>query len=66
MREFVEFNPENKEHRAAYNVFLTTGSWGKIPVRFVARSAGTANLLGYMQRGLLEYYTQREFKNEEL
>ena len=63
MREFIVFDPSNKEHRAAYNVFLKTNSWGNVPIRFVAPK-GTpqaSNLLGYMQRVLLEHYINREF-----
>jgi hypothetical protein len=58
----VEFDPSNRQHRRDYAQFLKTGSWRHCRVRYELIGIG-GELQGMMQRRLLEFYTDREFKN---
>ena len=63
LRPLVLFDPANKEHRQHYNNFLVRGTWGKCPIRFAVKGDAQNNNLAYaMQRMLVEYYMEREFK----
>lgn len=62
-RPLILFDASKKEHRQLYFNFLATGSWKGCPYRF-AVSNDYGNLVGHMQRELLEYYMGREFKGE--
>lgn len=61
-RPLVRFDPANKEHRTYYNEFRKYGGWGSCPVRFICIDEYSDNLLAQIQRQLLEYYMNREFK----
>ena len=61
-RPYVVFDPEDKDHRGYYNDFVVTGSWGKCPIRFVVPE-DHGDLVTMIQRSLLKYYVQKEFKN---
>jgi hypothetical protein len=61
-RPYVVFDPEDKDHRAYYHAFVETGSWGKCPVRFVVPE-DHGDLVTMIQRSLIKYYVQKEFKN---
>jgi hypothetical protein len=56
----VVFNPEDKEHRKWAAIFFKNKSWFGCPVRFVVSDSGVA--LNVIQRQLVEYYTNHEFK----
>ena len=60
-RPYVVFDPENKDHRAYYNEFVQTASWGQCPVRFVVPE-DHGDLITMIQRSLIKYYVQKEFK----
>jgi hypothetical protein len=63
LRPHVLFDPNNKEHRQHYNNFLVQGTWGKCPYRFCVEGDAQNNNLAYaMQRMLVEYYMDKEFK----
>ncbi len=63
LRPLVLFDASNKEHRQLYFNYLATGGWAGCPYRFaIAEDYG--NLIGHIQRELLEYYMGREFKGK--
>ena len=62
-RPLVVFDPSNKEHRSHYSKFLKENTWGHCPVRFAVPGFSSDNNLAYaMQRMLVEYYVNSEFK----
>ncbi len=62
-RPAVLFNPADKKHRNFYAEFLKNGTWGTCPVRFeVIGDMQNNNLAFAMQRKLVEYYMEKEFK----
>ena len=60
-RPFTVFDPANKAHRGFYHAFVETGSWGKCPFRFVVPE-DHGDLITMIQRSLVRYYVQSEFK----
>ena len=64
-RPLVAFDPENKEHRRYYYDFVTSGAWGRCPVRFICPTETGSNLIVMMQKQMLEYYVRKEFTNEK-
>jgi len=60
-RPWVVFDPDNKEHRNWYADFVRSGTWGRCPVRFVVPD-DRGNLVTMIQRNLVEYYVNQEFK----
>ena len=62
-RQLVVFDASNPEHRADYNLYLKTKSWGKAKYRYQQPKGIYFNLLHYIERMLLEYYSLEEFKN---
>ena len=64
-RPYVVFDPENKAHRSYYNDFVVTQSWGSCPVRFVVAD-DQGDLVTMIQRSLINYYVQKEFKNKTI
>lgn len=63
-RPWVVFNATNTEHRKWYADFVRTGTWGRCPVRFVVPEDHN-NLITMIQRKLVEYYVQQEFKKRK-
>ena len=61
-RPYVVFDPSNADHRRFYNEFVTHGAWGRCPVRFVVPD-DHGNLITMIQRSLVKYYVEQEFKN---
>jgi hypothetical protein len=56
----VVFDAYNKHHRNAYDQYLRNNrSWAKVNFRFRAPHFGIT--IGYIERRLLEYYTDKEF-----
>ncbi len=58
----MAFDAHNKEHRKHYYTFRQTHSWGKCPVRFIVPEESGWDLISMIQRQLLEFYVDREFK----
>lgn len=63
-RPWVVFDPNNRQHRSWYTEFQRHGTWGRCPVRFIV-SEDHGDLLTMIQRSLIRYYTDREFKVTE-
>lgn len=60
-RPFVAFDPTDRDHRRWYHEFVKHGTWGRCPYRFIVPD-DRGNLITLIQRKLVEYYVQREFK----
>lgn len=60
-RPWTVFDPANRDHRRWYHEFVAHGTWGRCPYRFVIPD-DHGNLITMIQRKLVEYYVQREFK----
>ena len=54
------FDPSNKDHRRYYHEFITKGTWGRCPVRFIIDD-DAGDLVTFIQRKLVDYYVLREF-----
>lgn len=54
------YDPSNKDHRRYYHAFLTKGTWGGCPVRFIIDD-DAGDLVTFIQRKLVDYYVLREF-----
>jgi len=61
-RPWVVFNAGNRQHRNWYAEFQRTSTWSKCPVRFYSDDE-SGDLIAMIQRQLIEYYTNREFKS---
>ena len=61
MKPVVEFDPANRQHRKDYAEFLRTGRWTHCLVRYELDEP-SGELQGMIQRRILEYYMEREFK----
>jgi hypothetical protein len=59
-RPFTVFDPTNRKHRTWYNDFVTHGTWGRCPVRFMCTD-DHGDVIQMIQRSLIRYYVQREF-----
>jgi hypothetical protein len=59
-RPWVSFNAHNPNHRQWYAEFVSTGTWGHCPVRFVVDDS-CGDLLTQIQRELINYYVGMEF-----
>lgn len=59
MRPLAVFNPNNKEHREDYMVFIKTKSLGKTKNRYIPPAMGS--VLDSMKESMLQYYTKQEF-----
>jgi hypothetical protein len=60
-RPWVVFDPTNDDHRRYYYDFVSTGTWGRCPVRFVVPDAH-GDLISMIQRSLIKWYVINEFK----
>jgi hypothetical protein len=54
-RPWTVFNPDNDDHRRYYYDFVSTGTWGRCPVRFVVPEAH-GDLISMIQRSLIKWY----------
>jgi hypothetical protein len=61
-RPYIVFDPSNRQHRSFYHQFVKTGTWGHCPVRFVVPE-DHGDLVTMIQRSLIKFYVEREFKN---
>ena len=59
-RPVMAFDENNPTHRQYYFDFLSTGTWGHCPVRFMAESLNT-DLVTHINQKMLDYYVQQEF-----
>jgi len=62
-RPLVAFDPSLREHRQIYYKFVTERSWKSSPYRFICPEDHGVDLVTMIQRALIEYYIQKEFKN---
>ncbi len=58
-QETVEFNPANKEHRAAVRAFLKRKAWADSPIRF-AHDPVYGSVADQVQAKLLQWYVGQE------
>jgi hypothetical protein len=61
-RPLVAFDPTNKDHRRWYYEFVAYKGWGQCPVRFICTEDHGDNLPAMIQRMVVDYYINREFK----
>lgn len=61
-RPWVVFDPSNKDHRRWFAHFNKNASWSNCPVRFVVND-DHGDLITQIQRQLIQYYVDREFKD---
>ena len=61
-RPLVAFDPTNKDHRRYYWEFMAYRGWGTCPVRFICTEEHGDNLPSMIQRMVVEYYVNKEFK----
>ena len=59
-RPWTVFDPGNNDHRRYYYDFVSTGTWGRCPVRFFVDD-DSGDLITMMQRKLVDYYVVQEF-----
>lgn len=60
-RPYVVFDPCNKEHRRWFADFNKNLTWSRCPVRFVVDN-DQGDLVTMIQRSLIQYYVDKEFK----
>lgn len=63
-RQYVVFDASNKDHRRWFAEFNKDRTWSHCPVRFVVDD-DQGDLITMIQRKLIQYYVDREFKNIE-
>jgi len=61
-RPLVAFDPHNKDHRRWYWEFMAYRGWGKCPVRFICTEEHGENLPVMIQKLVVDYYINKEFK----
>jgi hypothetical protein len=59
-RQYVVFDPQNKNHRKWFAEFNKNRTWAQCPVRFVIDN-DHGDLITMIQRSLIQYYVDREF-----
>jgi hypothetical protein len=65
VRSEVLFDATNRKHRKAYDQYLRNNrSWHGCEYRFRAPHYGI--VVGYIERRLLEYYTNKEFGKKQV
>lgn len=60
-RPWTVFDPAVKVHRHWYYEYVKHNTWGRCPYRFIVPE-DHGDLITMIQRKLVEYYVQREFK----
>lgn len=58
-QDLVEFNPANKEHRAAVRAFMKRRAWADSPIRF-AHDPQYGSVADQVQAKLLQWYMAKE------
>jgi len=62
LRPLMVFDASNNEHRKCYAEFVKRKTWGYCSVRFVIEGNSQTDLISYIERCLVDYYTMKEFK----
>jgi hypothetical protein len=62
LRPLMVFSASNDEHRKHYAEFIKRKTWGYCPVRFVIEGTSQTDLVTYIERCLVDFYTMKEFK----
>jgi hypothetical protein len=62
MRPLVQFNVSNNQHREWFSKFKIDRSWGKCPVRFIAPEETGLDLISMIEKLLLDFYINQEFR----
>ena len=62
MRPLTVFAASNDEHRKYYAEFVKRKTWGYCPVRFAVEGTNQIDLITYIERCLVDYYTMDEFQ----
>jgi hypothetical protein len=60
-RPLIAFDATNKQHRRWYHEFVTSGGWGRCPVRFIVPESTGSDLVKIITNSLIEYYVGKEF-----
>lgn len=60
-RPWVKFDPSIKNHRKWFAEFNAARSWSRCPVRFIIDDE-QGDLITMIQRRLIKYYVDKEFK----
>lgn len=55
----IDFDPSNKEHRAAVSAFLKRKAWSDSPIRF-AHDPAYGSVADQVQAKLLQWYVDNE------
>jgi hypothetical protein len=61
-RPLVAFDAHNREHRRHYAEYLKYHSWGHCPVRFIVPEDHGSDLPSMIQKSLITYYVEKEFR----
>lgn len=64
-RQWINFDPSNKQHRDWYARFERNKTWGSCPVRFFV-SDDHGDLLTMIREKLINYYLHKEFDSKRL
>lgn len=64
-QEIIEFDPSNKEHRAAAHAFMKRGAWADSPLRF-AYDPSYGSVADQVKAKLLEWYVAQETKPKKM
>lgn len=59
-RPLIRFDPDLKDHRRFYHEFISSGTWGRCPYRFILPD-DQGDLVTMIQRRMVSYYISREF-----
>jgi hypothetical protein len=62
LRPLTVFDASNNAHREYYAEFVRRKTWGYCPVRFAVEGTNQTDLVTYIERCLVDYYTMKEFK----
>lgn len=60
-RPWVAFDATNREHRRWFAEFQSSRTWARCPVRFIIADE-QGDLVTMIQRRLIQYYVEREFR----
>jgi hypothetical protein len=63
-RQFIVFNPKDKQHREWFADFNKNRTWSRCPVRFVVND-DHGDLVTQIQRELIQHYVDKEFKSSK-
>lgn len=65
IKQYVQFNPNNNEHRKIAATFLKTQSWKHTNVRFIVERP-FVDVVTCITTKLAKYYAEKEFKEQTL